>query len=70
MKVGDVVTFIDKESRYAKWFLYQIGVVEEISQNNTRYCRVRWINPVPYFNSYSTYSDFKQSCYEVHDENR
>ena len=41
MKVGDVVTFVDKESRYAKWFLYQIGIVEEISQNNTRYCRVR-----------------------------
>jgi len=67
MKVGDVVTFTDKESRYAKWFLYQIGVVEEVSQNGKEYCRVRWINPVPYFKSFSTFSDFHQSCYEVHE---
>ena len=64
MKVGDVVTFVNKESRYAKWFLYQIGMVEEASQN---YCRVRWINPVPYFKSFATISDFHQSCYEVHE---
>ena len=66
MKVGDVVTFVKKDHRYADWFLYQIGIVEEMSQNNKLYCRVRWLEPVPYHNSFAKVSDFKQECYEVH----
>lgn len=66
MKVGDVVTFTKEDHRYARWFLYQIGVVESLSQNNSLHCRVRWIQPVPYHSSFTTMSDFKIACYEVH----
>ena len=67
MKIGDVVTFIDPEHRYARWFLYQIGIVEDISQNYPpKHCRVRWLQPVPTSSGQATYSDFEIKCYEVH----
>jgi len=68
MKVGDVVTFVKEDHRYAQWFLYQIGIVKEMSQNNSIHCRVEWIQPVPYHDSFAKVSDFKIECYEVHDE--
>ena len=67
MKIGDVVTFVDPEHRFARWFLYQIGVVEKIPPTPAPvYCRVRWIQPVPTSNGQATYSDLEIKCYEVH----
>ena len=63
MKVGDLVMFID-EGTYAKWFFGQFGVVE-LASEKTRSCRVKWLNPVKYFNSYTSISDFGWDKFEV-----
>ena len=71
MKVGDLVMFNNAESRYAKWFYGQFGIVENYSQTkHGRYCRVTWLHPVKYFDRFSTYSDFDPKNYEVYDESR
>jgi hypothetical protein len=69
MKIGDIVTFMDKESRYAKWFMYQIAIVQTVSPKS-KSCRVKWINPVKYFDTFTTISDFKIKSFEVHNESR
>ncbi|HIK67451.1 MAG TPA: hypothetical protein EYF95_05725 [Flavobacteriales bacterium] len=69
MCVGDIVMFID-EGRYAKWFYGKLGIVEQ-STERTRSCRVRWLNPVKYFDSYTPISDFGWKYFEGYqDENR
>jgi len=66
MKVDDLVMFID-EGCYAKWFYGQLGICESSSPEK-KSCRVRWLQPVKYFQSYSTYSDFGWDKFEVHNE--
>ena len=71
MKVGDLVMFNNTESRYAKWFYGQFGIVESYTKKgNHEWCRVTWLQPVKYFHSFSTYSDFSADNFEVYDESR
>ena len=56
MNRGDIVMFVDTGS-YAKWFFGMIAICET-STSKSRTCRVRWIQPVKYFDSYTTSSDF------------
>jgi len=75
MKVGDVVIFNNIKSIYAKWFYGQIGIVESYSERKDeielrRSCRVAWLQPVRYYDGFTTYSDFSASDFEAHDENR
>ena len=74
MKVGDVVMFVD-EGRYAKWFYGQIAVIENVTNSFTSadgktHVRVRWIQPVPYFDKFATISDFSAASFEVFNESR
>ena len=67
MKVGDLVMFID-EGRYAKWFFGQMGEVVNYvirDSDGAAYCRVKWIRPVPYFNSYTGESSFSADKFKV-----
>ena len=64
MKPGDLVMFTD-EGRYAKWFWGQYGIVE-VARSASKSCRVQWLQPVPYFESESTFSDFPKAWFEVH----
>ena len=63
MKTGDLVQFIDGKGRYAPWFYSQMGEVVRMSKNG--YCRVRWLNPVRYHESYAAVSDFKTDKFEI-----
>jgi hypothetical protein len=63
MKVGDLVMFND-EGYYAKWFYGKFAVVES-STEKTKSCRVRWLEPVRYFASYTSISDFHWKDFEV-----
>ena len=67
MKVGDIVTFMNEESRYVRWFFGKIGVVKSITANGD-YCCVRWIVPVPYHDKHTTESTFNVENFEVHCE--
>jgi len=69
MCAGDIVMFID-EGRYAKWFYGRLGIVES-STEKTRSCRVRWLDPVKYFDRYTAISDFGWNYFEGYqDETR
>ena len=70
MKKGDLVMFNNIESRYAKWFYGQFGIVESYNNEIGRWCRVIWLKPVKYFDGFSTYSDFNESDFEVYNESR
>ena len=75
MKIGDLVMFNNIESIYAKWFYGQIGIVESYSERKDiiewrRSCRIVWLQPVRYYDSFSTYSDFSAGDFEVYNENR
>ena len=64
MKVGDVVMFVDEGCRYARWFLGQVGVITnytKVGQDGNSHCRVKWMNPVPYYDREATVSDFRTS---------
>ncbi|MAF25883.1 hypothetical protein CL634_09960 [bacterium] len=69
MKVGDLVMFVD-EGMYAKWFYGKFGVVESSKEKipGQGACRVRWLQPVKYFNSYTSYSDFGWDKFQVYPE--
>jgi len=67
MKVGDIVTFMNEESRYARWFFGKIGFVKNITAD-ARFCRVRWIAPVPYHDKHTAESTFEVENFEVHCE--
>ena len=77
MKVGDLVMFTDK-GRYAKWFFGQMAIVESLSaiastskpNKETVHCRVKWLQPVKYFNKFATISDFSADMFQVYNENR
>ena len=57
MQVGDLVMF-KPEGRYAKWFGGHFANVESVSyaKDGKLHCRVRWLKPVKYFDSFSTIS--------------
>ena len=71
MKVGDVVMFVD-EGTYAKWFFGQIATVEvyRINSEGKPFCRVRWLEPVPYFDKMASVSSFSADKFRRFDENR
>ena len=65
--------FNNTESRYAKWFYGQFGIVESCASRTragTRHCRVTWLQPIKYFDGFSTYSDFSMDDFEVYNESR
>jgi len=67
MKIGDLVMFID-EGKYARWFFGQMGIVENYTptgSDNRSHCRVRWLQPVNYGRSCTTFSDFSADKFEV-----
>ena len=66
MKVGDLVTFVDKGT-YARWFFGKMGICE-ISSPGKESCRVRWLEPVEYHGRYTSMSDFGWDKFEVHNE--
>ena len=62
MKVGDIVMFNDVESDFAKWFfghLAEVKRIRPVNHNGEVYCRVHWLLPVQYFDTYATVSDFR-----------
>ena len=72
MKVGDAVMFVD-EGTYAKWFYGRLAVVEQCSaakdgviDRAIHHVRVRWIEPVQYFEGQSTVSDFPARYFECY----
>jgi len=60
MKIGDIVMFTDT-GNYAKYFFGQFAKVTSRSISKStgeEYVRVKWKQPVKYFDSYTTISDF------------
>ena len=75
MKVGDVVMFTNYTGRYGQWFYGQIGIIERYtgedkSADGKAHVRVRWIQPVPYFDRFATVSHFGANNFEVYNESR
>ena len=67
MKVGDAVMFTCKGT-YSKWFYGQLAIVESYTEKGSdgkAHCRVRWMNPVRYFDRFTTMSDFCADKFEV-----
>mgnify|MGYP001399271708 CR=1 FL=1 len=67
MKVGDAVMFTSS-CGYAKWFFGQLAIVESYTEKGSdghAHCRVRWMQPVPYFSRLATISDFRADKFEV-----
>ena len=71
MKEGDLVMF-KPEGTYAKSFGGKLAIVESCSyaKDGKLHCRVRWIQPVKYFDKYSTISDFAADRFEIFDGGR
>ena len=70
MKRGDIVMFTDKGT-YAKWFFGQVGVITQgpsKSKTGEKHVRVKWIQPIPYFDKMATVSDFSADKFEVANE--
>tara|TARA_A100001011_G_C14006279_1_gene713566 strand:+ start:368 stop:595 length:228 start_codon:yes stop_codon:yes gene_type:complete len=67
MKVGDLVMWMDECSTYAKWFFGQMAFVESVSyaKDGKLHCRVRWMQPIPYFDRFATVSDFGAERFQV-----
>lgn len=70
MKIGDLVMFTD-DGTYAKWFYGQMGIVESTNyaKDGKLHCRVSWLNPVKYFDRFTTTSDFAADKFQVCQEN-
>jgi hypothetical protein len=68
INVGDAVMF-KPAGTYAKWFGGHIGFIESISYGSDGkwHCRVRWMNPVKYYDSCSSISDFCLNRFQKHD---
>jgi len=69
MKVGDLVMF-KPEGRYAQWFGGKFGKVESFSyaSDGNLHCRVKWLEPVKYFDRFTTISDFGADRFEVYSD--
>lgn len=59
MKVGDAVMFTSNCS-YSRWFFGHLGIVESTNyaKDGKLHCRVRWMQPVKYFDRMTKMSDF------------
>ena len=67
LKEGSIVMFID-EGMYARWFYGHIGIVKSYTEKGSdgrSYCRVQWTNPIRYFKSFATISDFAADKFKV-----
>ncbi len=66
MKVGDLVMFVD-EGTYAKWFYGKMAEVEscKYGSDGKLHCRVRWLQPVTYFDRFTTVSNFGIDKFKV-----
>lgn len=62
MKIGDLVQFSDHQDRYAKWFYSHMGEVISVTNGH---CRVKWLQPVLYYNNMTAISDFAVERFEV-----
>tara|TARA_B100000242_G_scaffold78536_1_gene51740 strand:+ start:12 stop:230 length:219 start_codon:yes stop_codon:yes gene_type:complete len=71
MNVGDVVMFTNQNSRYAKWFLGQIGEIQSCgyASSGCLHFRIKWMQPIQYFDGFATISDFAAKNFEVYNEN-
>lgn len=67
MKVGDLVMFVD-EGTYAKWFYGKLAICEKSSPDKQA-CRVRWLDPVKYFDRHATISDFSWDKFKNYQNN-
>jgi hypothetical protein len=72
MKIGDLVMFSNSESTYAKWFFGQLAEIQtcNYAKDGKLHCRVKWLQPVKYRDSYATISDFGAYNFEVYNESR
>ena len=67
MKVGNIVMF-NSICGYGRWFFGQLGIVENytpVGSDGKPHCRVRWMNPVQYYDKLATVSDFSADKFEV-----
>tara|TARA_E500000331_G_C16975905_1_gene591376 strand:+ start:487 stop:699 length:213 start_codon:yes stop_codon:yes gene_type:complete len=66
MKENDLVMFTD-EGTYAKWFYGKLAIVQNVSYANDGklHCRVRWLQPVLYFDRTTSTSDFAADKFTV-----
>ena len=72
MRVGDLVRYIDKGTN-ARWFRGKVGLVTSYiakGSDGKAHCRVQWLNPVKYHDSWTRTSDFPASRFEVINESR
>lgn len=72
MKVGDLVQFTNVNSTYAKWFYSHLAIATKVSVNSrgVPHCAVRWLQPVKYFESWTSTSHFKQANFTVMKHNK
>ena len=66
MVPGEIVMFVGTD-RYAKWFFGQLAQVVNYTpqgSDGNAYCRVRWINPVPYYGKLAKVSDFRADKFQ------
>jgi len=70
-KVGDIVMF-KPTGKYGKWFGGKLGTIERISysKNGKLYFRVRWLEPVKYYDEYTPWSEFQADRFEIWDGGR
>tara|TARA_X000000950_G_scaffold286123_2_gene394088 strand:- start:691 stop:888 length:198 start_codon:yes stop_codon:yes gene_type:complete len=63
--------FTNQSSRYAKWFLGQIGEIQSCgyAATGSLHFRVKWIQPIKYYDGFATISDFAADNFEVYNEN-
>lgn len=66
MKIGDVVMFTDKGT-YAKWFYGRVAIVEDYrkKEDGEVFCKVRWLQPVPYFDKMASISSFNARKFSI-----
>ncbi|MDB4337600.1 hypothetical protein OAA09_01120 [bacterium] len=70
MRPGDIVMFTDKGT-YARWFYGQLAVVVNYTAcgaDGQAHCRVRWLQPVKYFDRFTSTSDFRCSFFSMSGE--
>ena len=70
MKVGDIVMWTNAKSSYAKWFFGRLAEVKSVSYTSAGklHCRVKWLEPVKYFDKFTTISDFGAKNFGVTNE--
>tara|TARA_A100000164_G_C21664697_1_gene656653 strand:- start:278 stop:523 length:246 start_codon:yes stop_codon:yes gene_type:complete len=70
LNVGDLVMF-KPEGTYGKWFGGKFAKVTHCSygSDGKYHCRVKWLNPVLYFDRFATVSDFGQDNFILCSDN-